>query len=121
VEHWSIDALTSYVLGLTLTQPAGSEWQLAPQFGDLIHAEGGFTTPLGKFSASWTLINGGYTISWGAPNGTVGAIILSSVPGWNPLPKVELDGNFPAGDYDSMTGLLTINTTGGPHSGKALL
>jgi hypothetical protein len=35
------DALTSYVVGLTITQPGGNQWQLAPQFGDLTHAEAG--------------------------------------------------------------------------------
>jgi hypothetical protein len=70
------DALTSYVVGLQLTEPAGSTWVLAPQFGDLTRAEGGFTTPLGKFSALWTTFEGGYTLQWAFPVGTVGTLVL---------------------------------------------
>lgn len=115
------DALTSYVLGLTVNQPAGSQWQLSPQFGDLTHAEGGFTTPLGKFSASWTLMQGGYTISWQAPGETVGVLVLPPASGSKGQPTVELDGKsrvLQSGEYDSGTGLTTIKTTGGPHSAK---
>jgi hypothetical protein len=57
---------------LTVTGTGRSTWGLAPQFGDLTHAEAEFTTPLGKLSAAWTLVQGGYTVSWGAPAGTVG-------------------------------------------------
>ena len=33
-------ALTNYVLGLSVTAPAGKNWKLAPQFGDLTSVEG---------------------------------------------------------------------------------
>jgi hypothetical protein len=46
------DALTSYIVGITIVQPGGSEWKLAPQFGDLRFAEAGFTTPWGGFMLS---------------------------------------------------------------------
>jgi Bacterial alpha-L-rhamnosidase C-terminal domain len=117
------DALTSYILGLTLTQPAGSQWQLAPQFGDLTHAEGGFTTPLGKFSANWTLIEGGYTISWETPGGTVGVLVLPPASGSKSQPIVELDGKSMAlqiREYDSGTGLTTVKTTGGTHTARVM-
>jgi hypothetical protein len=117
------DALTSYILGMTLTQPGGSQWQLAPQFGDLTHAEGGFTTPLGKFSANWTLVQGGYMISWGAPSGTTGILILPGASGSKAQPTVELDGHsmmLKPGEYDSATGLTTINATGGAHSARVV-
>lgn len=42
-------ALRNYVLGLGVTGPAGGEWRLAPQFGDLRDVEGGFVTPLVVF------------------------------------------------------------------------
>ncbi|KAH8588401.1 glycoside hydrolase family 78 protein [Bisporella sp. PMI_857] len=76
---WStgpVDALISYIVGLQITQPGGSTWTLAPQFGDLTNAEGGFTTPKGKFSAKWKLIPGGYEIEWTFPGDTVGTIVL---------------------------------------------
>jgi len=115
------DALTSYILGLTLTQPGGSSWQLAPQFGDLTHAEGGFTTPLGKFSASWSLVQGGYTLSWGAPGGTSGTVILPAAN--NNQPSVEVDGQnkaFSSNDYNATAGTLTIQGDGGTHSIKVV-
>ncbi|CAG8971491.1 hypothetical protein HYALB_00002075 [Hymenoscyphus albidus] len=86
------DALTSLVVGLRVTQPAGSSWELAPQFGDLSHAEAGFVTPLGKFAASWTLFNGGYSLGWSAPAGTKGALVL---PGnGSAQPKVAVEGGM---------------------------
>ena len=105
------DALTSYIVGLTLTAPGGSSWQLSPQFGDLTHAEGGFTSPLGKFSASWTLVQGGYSITWSAPPGTVGTVILPAAPAATTQPSVVLDGNSKApvkGSFNQTTGLFTM-------------
>jgi hypothetical protein len=103
------DALTSYVVGLTVTAPGGSSWQLAPQFGDLSHAEAGFTTPLGRFSASWNLTQSGYTLGWGAPSGTNGTIVLPGMDGQ--VPNVTVDGNSEVTQgayYDPTTNLLTF-------------
>jgi hypothetical protein len=47
-------ALTNYVLGLSVTAPAGGKWRLAPQFGDLTAVEGVFVTGLGRFQAAWS-------------------------------------------------------------------
>jgi hypothetical protein len=72
-------ALTNYVLGLTVTGLAGAEWTLMPQFGNLTHAEGGFSTSLGKFKAAWTTIgdNGeGYNVTISTPSGTTGVVLL---------------------------------------------
>ena len=116
------DALTSYVVGLTLTQPGGSQWQLAPQFGDLTHAEAGFTTPLGKFSASWALIQGGYTLSWSAPAETVGVLILPGrANAAGRAPSLVVDGKSRAlasGQYNGSTNLFTLTQTGGSHAAK---
>lgn len=70
------DALTSYIVGLTITQPAGKEWALTPQFADLTFAEAGFSTPIGKFSSKWELEDGGFTLSWDVPLQTQGAIFI---------------------------------------------
>lgn len=48
-------ALSNYILGLDVVEPAGSQWTLAPQFGDLMHVEGGFAMGLGAFSALWSV------------------------------------------------------------------
>ncbi|KIW53328.1 hypothetical protein PV05_08912 [Exophiala xenobiotica] len=69
-------ALTHYVLGLDVLSPAGSEWRLAPQLGDLEFAEGGFTTVLGKFSAKWALQGQGVRVSWNTPVDTTGTLVL---------------------------------------------
>ncbi|KAI0594131.1 alpha-L-rhamnosidase B [Biscogniauxia sp. FL1348] len=72
-----VTALTQYILGLSVTGQAGSTWQLAPQFGDLTDVQGGFTTSLGKFSASWTVNDdGSYVVSYDVPADSTGELIL---------------------------------------------
>jgi hypothetical protein len=84
-------ALTTFLLGLSVTSPAGGTWKLAPQFGDLDSAEGGFTTSLGKFQAGWKLQHGGYTLSYNVPRGTTGEIILPCLSS-RKFPDVTVDG-----------------------------
>jgi len=117
------DALTSYVVGLTLVQPAGSQWLLSPQFGDLTFAEGGFTTSLGQFQASWTLENGGYSLDWSTPEGTTGTVVLSVPPNTaGQAPKVVLDGGtdakMQADGWNPSARTLTIQGAGGKHCAK---
>ncbi|KAF2650560.1 glycoside hydrolase family 78 protein [Lophiostoma macrostomum CBS 122681] len=70
-------ALTEYIVGLSVTSPAGKTWSLRPQFGDLERAEAGFTTNLGKFWAKWeTKESGEYQVGFGAPAGTSGVVSL---------------------------------------------
>ncbi|KAF8858209.1 Six-hairpin glycosidase [Acephala macrosclerotiorum] len=110
------DALTSYIVGLTVTAPGGSQWSLSPQFGDLTHAEAGFTTPMGKFSASWSTIQGGYTVSWGAPGGTQGVLVL---PASTMAPTLVVDGQSMAlqqGAYNSTAQTVTISGASGSHT-----
>lgn len=83
-------ALTNYVLGLSVTSPVGETWKLAPQFGDLNQVEGGFMTTLGKFQASWALWRGGYTISFQAPLGTVGELVIPVLVAGE-MPKITMD------------------------------
>ncbi|KAI0849830.1 glycoside hydrolase family 78 protein [Daldinia vernicosa] len=87
-----VTALTEYILGLSVTGLAGSTWRIAPQFGDLSHAEGGFTTSLGKYFASWTVnSNGSYTLDYHVPEGTSGVLVLPT-PNQNESYKVLVDG-----------------------------
>ncbi|TVY83207.1 hypothetical protein LSUE1_G001690 [Lachnellula suecica] len=83
--------LTTYVLGLSVVGLVGKEWKLAPQFGDLSFAEGGFTTGLGKFQASWQLEGGGYNLSYNVPEGTTGQLILPCLANGK-WPSIEVDG-----------------------------
>ncbi|KAH7069615.1 Six-hairpin glycosidase-like protein [Paraphoma chrysanthemicola] len=72
-------ALTEFVVGLSVTEPAGRTWSLKPQFGDLKKAEAGFTTALGKYQAKWEVTGNGYSLSLSAPETTTGAIGLPSL------------------------------------------
>lgn len=85
-------ALTSFVLGLSVTGRAGSTWKLAPQFGDLTTVEGGFTTGLGKFQASWLLQQEGYTLTYSVPNGTTGELVLPCLESGR-FPSISIDGH----------------------------
>lgn len=66
--------LTTFTVGLQVTRPAGQTWQLKPMFGGLSQAQGGFSTPLGKFSAGWVLSGNTANIWWDTPEGTTGLI-----------------------------------------------
>lgn len=110
-------ALTEFVLGLSITAPLGSRWQFAPQFGDLGSAEGGFTTSLGKFSASWESAGRlGYLADVSTPVGTSGQLILPATPG----AKIILDGKIvcPKPYRTTPTGetVLIDNVAGGKHT-----
>jgi hypothetical protein len=75
-------ALMNYVVGLRVTERLGSGWELEPQFGDLTHAQGGFTTDLGKFWAKWEIEEGGerYVLNWEVPMGTEGVVTVPALP-----------------------------------------
>jgi hypothetical protein len=110
------DALTSFVVGLQLTVPGGSAWTLSPQFGDLQYAEGGFTTPLGKFSAKWVLGRSGYTLSYDVPAHTNGTLVLPGSSS-NKAPHVLEDGKGNLqGTFDSSASLYTVSAEGGQHT-----
>jgi len=110
---WStgpVHALSTYVVGLSLTAPGGSTWQLAPQFGDLSSAEGGFTTPLGPFSSGWNLTGSEYTLWYTVPTGTTGTIVT---PGSQP--SVVMDGKtttLGSGEYDIGSKEITLTVQG---------
>ncbi|PBP22213.1 bacterial alpha-L-rhamnosidase domain protein [Diplocarpon rosae] len=112
------DALTSYVVGLTVTAPGGTEWALGPQFGDLTSAEAGFTTPLGKFRAKWALLQGGYTLAWATPPDTSGVVVLPGSDG-KPATSVKMDGEervIQAQEVNASSGAIIITVSGGSQS-----
>ncbi|KAH8195983.1 hypothetical protein TruAng_009849 [Truncatella angustata] len=111
-------ALTNYVLGIEVTGVAGSEWTLKPQFGNLTFAEGGFSTGLGKFQASWAVLDGGYNVTISTPTGTAGVVLLPLLDGATRA-SVSLDGSYAATwDAESLgkhTGFLK-HVEGGYHT-----
>ncbi|KAM3079487.1 hypothetical protein ACMFMG_005911 [Clarireedia jacksonii] len=110
-------ALTEYVLGLSVTSPIGATWKLAPQFGDLTNAEGGFVTKLGKFQASWKLASTGYTLNYSVPAGTTGQVIVPVVKA-GVIPSIKLDGKDLHGrsDLQIKSGGVAFTATGGKHT-----
>ena len=86
-----VAALTERVLGLAVAGPAGSEWRLEPQFADLTSCRGGFTTPLGRFSAHWELRGDGqgYAVLYDTPRRTSGRLLLPAGP---EVARVLVDG-----------------------------
>jgi hypothetical protein len=108
------EALTSYVAGMRLTGPGGSTWTVGPQFGDLTHAEAGFTTPLGRFTVAWTLTSGGYTVGWSSPAGTVGTLVF---PGQSNAPTVTVNGQvITTGTWNAKTQTYKMSATEGSHT-----
>jgi len=113
-------ALTTFVLGLSITAPAGTSWSLAPQFGDLTSVEGGFTTPLGTFQAGWTVFggNGSYVLSYVVPEGTNGTVLLPTVNG-TAVSKISLDGvalDLGSLAIDAATETVVVDGEGGQHT-----
>lgn len=114
-------ALSEYVLGLSITSPSGSTWQLAPHFGDLQNVEGGFTTSLGKFQASWTANGDGtYAVEYSVPEGTSGTMALP-LSNQSQRFKITIDGKPMMGSFSQPTGtessqpVYTAKGKGGQH------
>ncbi|KAF2472593.1 Six-hairpin glycosidase [Lindgomyces ingoldianus] len=84
--------MTEYILGMTVTGPAGRTWSLKPQFGDLKRAEGGFMTNLGKFQAKWELEYAGYQLKFATPKGTSGDIVLPCLE-QGKIPTIKIGGS----------------------------
>ncbi|KAI0155313.1 glycoside hydrolase family 78 protein [Xylariaceae sp. FL1272] len=94
---WStgpVTALTERILGLSVTGMAGSEWTFTPAHGDLTSVEGGFTTSLGQFQASWFVSDGGCPVSYdvNTPDGTKGFL---TIPQGACTAEITVDGETP--------------------------
>lgn len=85
-------ALTNYILGLRLTSPIGLSWLIAPQFGNLSSAEGGFMTSLGRFRVHWEKSPDEYTLRFFVPEGTRGNLTLPFIRSGE-QPEIKIDGN----------------------------
>ncbi|KAI1263200.1 glycoside hydrolase family 78 protein [Xylariaceae sp. FL1019] len=94
---WStgpVTALTEGILGLSVTGLAGSEWVFTPAQGDLTSVEGGFTTSLGLFQASWSVDESGCPVSYAVntPDGTEGSL---RIPQGGCTTGITVDGETP--------------------------
>jgi hypothetical protein len=105
-------ALTNYIVGLSITSPGGRTWKIAPQFGDLKSAEGGFTTFLGKYKASWKRNPKGYMLQFSVPQGTTGSLTLPCSPRKS---SIKIDGHDIKRGVVFEEGSATISVTGGSH------
>ena len=74
--------LSFYVAGLHLESASGKTWRVEPALGDLTDVEAGFETTLGGF---WSKVagEGGVVreLTFGAPVGTRGRVVLKGVEG----------------------------------------
>jgi hypothetical protein len=110
-------ALTNYVLGLSVLSPAGAMWKLAPQFGNLTSVEGGFTTSLGQYQASWIITSVGYDLNFSAPVGTTGQVVLPTLVDAT-KPTIQFDGaNVPKSMNAQLVGnTVVLDAQGGDHT-----
>ncbi|KAK8855744.1 glycoside hydrolase family 78 protein [Apiospora arundinis] len=125
-----VTALTEHIVGLSVTGRGGSTWRLAPQVGDLSHAEGGFVTKRGRYSASWTReTDGAIKVEYAVPEGTEGEVSLPLGANVDPA-KVTVNGKaFSGRKRDGATAapwrieeapggrrVLTMRSSGGKHT-----
>ncbi|KAF2669918.1 putative alpha-L-rhamnosidase B [Microthyrium microscopicum] len=84
-------ALTNFIAGIDISEPAGRRWSVRPQFGILQFAEAGFTTKLGRFRTKWEKVGkvGGYHIAIDTPAGTKGVVLLPNMSGKNVVTLVN--------------------------------
>ena len=115
--------LTTGILGLEVTDLAGRAWTLAPQVGDLKHAEGGFLTGLGKFQASWNYTEDdkggkGFEMSWETPSTTNGVVTLPPLGEGQSLKmdgKTMLETGLEKREAVPGENVVSFGVAGGPH------
>lgn len=107
-------ALTEYVVGLTVTGPAGRTWSVQPQFGDLMNAEAGFTTNLGKFIAKWVKGKDGYQVDFETPVGTSGDVRLPVLEAGK-VPKLQVNGEERQGNARLENNRVVLSLEGGKY------
>lgn len=114
-------ALTTYVAGLSITEPIGKAWRVAPQLaGGLQFAEAGFVTGLGKFRVGWAREEeqeggvGCYTLQVQAPSGTRGSVVLP----WDGQgrPAIVVNGQVMTCKVTWTAGAASLTLPGGEYS-----
>lgn len=105
-------ALTEYVVGLSVTSPAGSTWALKPQFGDVKNAEAGFVTSLGKFVAGRSKSQDGYRVTVSTPDHTMGEVTLPVFKKGR-VPNVKINGKRKSVQIDGNRDHVSFALAGG--------
>lgn len=105
-------ALTEYLVGLSITGPAGSTWTLRPQFGDVKNAEAGFMTGLGKFVAKRSRSTQGYRVNIDTPKGTTGQVSLPVLTK-GMRPEIKVNGSAVQSVHYDDNGQVNFSLTGG--------
>ncbi|KAI1329413.1 glycoside hydrolase family 78 protein [Xylariaceae sp. FL0255] len=121
---WStgpVTALSSQILGLSISSIAGQTWSFVPQLGNLTSVQGGFTSSLGLYSASASVDSSGCPLTYGinTPTGTSGTVLL---PAGTCTTSITIDGAPPStGQVSTVCGpggqqLYSFSIAGGNHS-----
>ena len=66
----------TFVGGIQLLSSAGRTWSIAPQLGDLAHADAGFSTSIGQFSSKWSTDGTVFRLQISTPKGTTGSVAV---------------------------------------------
>lgn len=75
-------ALSMYAAGIHLTGPAGAEWRIAPQPGNLTTVDAGLSTSRGQFAVEFQRKAEDYeTFSFQSPSSTRGDVVLPGTQG----------------------------------------
>ncbi|KAI0735418.1 bacterial alpha-L-rhamnosidase domain protein [Earliella scabrosa] len=80
----------TFIGGIQLLSSAGRTWSIAPQLGDLAHADAGFSTSIGQFSSKWSTDGTVFRLQISTPKGTTGSVAV-------PLPG-SVSGSGESGD-----------------------
>ncbi|KAK4917031.1 hypothetical protein LTR49_015068 [Elasticomyces elasticus] len=71
-------ALTFLGAGIRVLSAAGQTWEMQPRLGNITAVAAGFETPLGSFSANWTVSgqDGALSGTFVTPEGTSGTLVI---------------------------------------------
>jgi hypothetical protein len=86
-------SLTFYVAGIQILSAGGQTWRIAPNVGDLKTVEAGFSTSVGWFESKVEVTDGGMSMEFETPVGTMGEVVVPVVCEGN-VTLHSVDGRF---------------------------
>lgn len=94
--------------GIQITGPAGKEWVIQPQPGNLTEVQGGLSTNLGEFAVAYSVSPNTFSMEFQTPIGTSGSVMIPTF-GRKVLYSVErLDRNTTVWDGNRWTDALFV-------------